>query len=89
MILRRSPALVHMLTYSGSSIRPPWRHTKSGSYLNSGMRCTDFSDSAFGLLSVAVSTSMLIDVGVQHPGLRLQQYEELLYKKFQKSPENP
>ncbi|KAF9793323.1 DUF1014-domain-containing protein [Thelephora terrestris] len=26
---------------------------------------------------------------VEHPGLRLQQYEELLYKKFQKSPENP
>jgi len=25
----------------------------------------------------------------EHPGLRLQQYEELLYKKFQKSPENP
>jgi len=25
----------------------------------------------------------------EHSGLRLQQYEELLYKKFQKSPENP
>jgi len=24
-----------------------------------------------------------------HPGLRLQQYHELLYKQFQKSPENP
>ncbi|KAF5344280.1 hypothetical protein D9758_012364 [Tetrapyrgos nigripes] len=24
-----------------------------------------------------------------HPGLRLQQYKELLYKQFQKSPENP
>lgn len=26
---------------------------------------------------------------VQHPGLRLQQYDELLFKKFQKAPENP
>jgi len=26
---------------------------------------------------------------VEHPGLRLQQYEELLFKKFQKAPENP
>jgi len=25
----------------------------------------------------------------EHPGLRLQQYKELLYKQFQKSPENP
>jgi len=25
----------------------------------------------------------------EHPGLRLQQYEELLFKKFQKAPENP
>ena len=25
----------------------------------------------------------------EHPGLRLQQYKDLLYKKFQKSPENP
>ncbi|KAH9842474.1 DUF1014-domain-containing protein [Rhodofomes roseus] len=25
----------------------------------------------------------------EHPGLRLQQYHELLYKQFQKSPENP
>jgi len=32
---------------------------------------------------------MLIVIDVQHPGLRLQQYEELLYKKFQKAPENP
>lgn len=24
-----------------------------------------------------------------HPGLRLQQYEELMYKDFKKSPENP
>jgi len=26
---------------------------------------------------------------VEHPGLRLQQYKELLHKQFQKSPENP
>ncbi|KAL4065193.1 hypothetical protein V8B97DRAFT_1945931 [Scleroderma yunnanense] len=26
---------------------------------------------------------------VNHPGLRLQQYQEILYKQFQKSPENP
>lgn len=25
----------------------------------------------------------------EHPGLRLQQYEEILFKKFQKAPENP
>jgi len=25
----------------------------------------------------------------EHPGLRLQQYKELLFKQFQKSPENP
>jgi len=25
----------------------------------------------------------------EHPGLRLQQYEELLFKNFQKSPDNP
>ncbi|KAI0333139.1 DUF1014-domain-containing protein [Cubamyces sp. BRFM 1775] len=25
----------------------------------------------------------------EHPGLRLQQYHDLLYKQFQKSPENP
>ncbi|WFC99293.1 hypothetical protein MYAM1_002037 [Malassezia yamatoensis] len=25
----------------------------------------------------------------EHPGLRLQQYNDLLYKQFQKSPENP
>ncbi|KAH7911897.1 hypothetical protein BJ138DRAFT_1062193 [Hygrophoropsis aurantiaca] len=25
----------------------------------------------------------------EHPGLRLQQYQDLLYKQFQKSPENP
>jgi len=32
---------------------------------------------------------MLTVTDVQHPGLRLQQYEELLFKKFQKAPENP
>jgi len=26
---------------------------------------------------------------IEHPGLRLQQYKDLLYKQFQKSPENP
>jgi len=26
---------------------------------------------------------------VEHPGLRLQQYEEILFKKFQKAPDNP
>jgi len=25
----------------------------------------------------------------EYPGLRLQQYKDLLYKQFQKSPENP
>lgn len=25
----------------------------------------------------------------EHPGLRLQQYEELMFKNFKKSPENP
>ncbi|KAH7890060.1 hypothetical protein F5I97DRAFT_630878 [Phlebopus sp. FC_14] len=28
-------------------------------------------------------------VRADHPGLRLQQYQDLLYKQFQKSPENP
>ena len=28
-------------------------------------------------------------INVQHPGLRLKQYEEILYKRFQKAPENP
>ncbi|PCH38567.1 DUF1014-domain-containing protein, partial [Wolfiporia cocos MD-104 SS10] len=31
----------------------------------------------------------LPNVRVEHPGLRLQQYHDLLYKQFQKSPENP
>ncbi|KAI0792642.1 hypothetical protein C8Q75DRAFT_574911 [Abortiporus biennis] len=31
----------------------------------------------------------LPNVRADHPGLRLQQYQELLYKQFQKSPENP
>ncbi|KAG8885970.1 hypothetical protein FRB97_008508 [Tulasnella sp. 331] len=31
----------------------------------------------------------LSELKQERPGLRLQQYQELLYKKFQKSPENP
>ncbi|KIM49567.1 hypothetical protein M413DRAFT_438758 [Hebeloma cylindrosporum] len=31
----------------------------------------------------------LPNIRKEHPGLRLQQYKELLYKQFQKSPENP
>ncbi|KAJ3551997.1 hypothetical protein NP233_g12974 [Leucocoprinus birnbaumii] len=31
----------------------------------------------------------LPNIKQDHPGLRLQQYKELLYKQFQKSPENP
>ncbi|KAI0034980.1 hypothetical protein K488DRAFT_44257, partial [Vararia minispora EC-137] len=31
----------------------------------------------------------LPNIKVEHPGLRLNQYKELLYKQFQKSPENP
>ncbi|KAI0085966.1 hypothetical protein BDY19DRAFT_895754 [Irpex rosettiformis] len=31
----------------------------------------------------------LPNVKEDHPGLRLQQYQELLYKQFQKSPDNP
>jgi len=31
----------------------------------------------------------LPNIRQEHPGLRLQQYKELLYKQFQKSPENP
>ncbi|EGN96373.1 hypothetical protein SERLA73DRAFT_186100 [Serpula lacrymans var. lacrymans S7.3] len=31
----------------------------------------------------------LPNLKVEHPGLRLQQYQDLLYKQFQKSPENP
>ncbi|KAJ3483931.1 hypothetical protein NLJ89_g12021 [Agrocybe chaxingu] len=31
----------------------------------------------------------LPNVKIDHPGLRLQQYKDLLYKQFQKSPENP
>ncbi|TFK64344.1 DUF1014-domain-containing protein [Pluteus cervinus] len=31
----------------------------------------------------------LPNLRVDHPGLRLQQYKDLLYKQFQKSPENP
>ncbi|GBE82812.1 Coiled-coil domain-containing protein 124 homolog [Sparassis crispa] len=29
------------------------------------------------------------NVRADHPGLRLQQYQDILYKQFQKSPENP
>lgn len=31
----------------------------------------------------------LPNLRAEHPGLRMQQYQELLYKQFQKSPENP
>ncbi|KAH7928140.1 DUF1014-domain-containing protein [Leucogyrophana mollusca] len=31
----------------------------------------------------------LPNLKVEHPGLRLQQYQDLLFKQFQKSPENP
>ncbi|KAI0689824.1 hypothetical protein BC835DRAFT_1367194 [Cytidiella melzeri] len=31
----------------------------------------------------------LPNVKADHPGLRMQQYQEVLYKQFQKSPENP
>ncbi|KAF8159467.1 hypothetical protein B0H34DRAFT_842609 [Crassisporium funariophilum] len=31
----------------------------------------------------------LPNIRLEHPGLRLQQYKDLLYKQFQKSPENP
>ncbi|KIK82342.1 hypothetical protein PAXRUDRAFT_832253 [Paxillus rubicundulus Ve08.2h10] len=31
----------------------------------------------------------LPNLKVEHPGLRLQQYQDLLYKQFQKSPDNP
>ncbi|KZT18842.1 DUF1014-domain-containing protein [Neolentinus lepideus HHB14362 ss-1] len=31
----------------------------------------------------------LPNIRSEHPGLRLQQYQDLLYKQFQKSPENP
>ncbi|KAJ4475612.1 hypothetical protein J3R30DRAFT_3501162 [Lentinula aciculospora] len=31
----------------------------------------------------------LPNIRKEHPGLRLQQYKDLLYKQFQKSPENP
>ena len=31
----------------------------------------------------------LENVKKEHPGLRLQQYKDLLFKQFQKSPENP
>ncbi|KAF9511200.1 hypothetical protein BS47DRAFT_1299239, partial [Hydnum rufescens UP504] len=31
----------------------------------------------------------LPNIRKDHPGLRLQQYKDLLFKQFQKSPENP
>jgi len=31
----------------------------------------------------------LPNLRIEHPGLRLQQYEEILFKRFQKAPENP
>ncbi|EAU81996.2 hypothetical protein CC1G_09182 [Coprinopsis cinerea okayama7 len=37
----------------------------------------------------AYSERELPKLKIDHPGLRLQQYKELLYKNFQKSPENP
>ncbi|TFK25759.1 DUF1014-domain-containing protein [Coprinopsis marcescibilis] len=37
----------------------------------------------------AYSERELPNLKVEHPGLRLQQYKDLLYKNFQKSPENP
>ncbi|KXN91959.1 hypothetical protein AN958_11019 [Leucoagaricus sp. SymC.cos] len=36
-----------------------------------------------------LQTNAMTHISSQHPGLRLQQYKELLYKQFQKSPENP
>ncbi|KAG8924308.1 hypothetical protein FRC02_010521 [Tulasnella sp. 418] len=37
----------------------------------------------------AYSERELSNLKVDRPGLRLQQYKELLYKQFQKSPDNP
>ncbi|KDR81940.1 hypothetical protein GALMADRAFT_240270 [Galerina marginata CBS 339.88] len=37
----------------------------------------------------AYSERELLKVKEEHPGLRLQQYKDLLYKQFQKSPDNP
>ncbi|KZV68107.1 DUF1014-domain-containing protein [Peniophora sp. CONT] len=37
----------------------------------------------------AYSERELPNLRKEHPGLRLQQYKDLLYKQFQKSPENP
>ncbi|PPQ82366.1 hypothetical protein CVT25_008327 [Psilocybe cyanescens] len=55
-------------------------------------------DNALDLLEVVTAKMDKASVGQQaagiekhpeHPGLRLQQYKDLLYKQFQKSPENP
>lgn len=37
----------------------------------------------------AYEDARLPDLRQEHPGLRLNQYKELMYKEFQKSPDNP
>jgi hypothetical protein len=37
----------------------------------------------------AYKETELPNLKVEHPGLRLQQYHDILYKQFQKSPDNP
>ncbi|KAH0830232.1 hypothetical protein J3R83DRAFT_1591 [Lanmaoa asiatica] len=37
----------------------------------------------------AYKETELPNLKVEHPGLRLQQYSDILYKQFQKSPDNP
>ncbi|KAI0046936.1 DUF1014-domain-containing protein [Auriscalpium vulgare] len=41
-------------------------------------------------VGASLSTHLIVyKYDPQHPGLRLQQYKDLLFKQFQKSPENP
>eukprot|EP00941_MAST-03F_sp_MAST-3F-sp1_P002700 g2700.t1 len=37
----------------------------------------------------AFESRRLVELKVERPGLRLQQYKQLIFKEFQKSPENP
>lgn len=57
-----------------------------------GQRAADIErhpERRFKAAYAAYEERELPNLKVEHPGLRLQQYKDLLYKQFQKSPENP
>ncbi|TEB31407.1 DUF1014-domain-containing protein [Coprinellus micaceus] len=57
-----------------------------------GQRAADIErhpERRFKAAYAAYEERELPNLKVEHPGLRLQQYKDLLHKQFQKSPENP